>query len=349
MYHLSLLIRFYFLIITATVILIAGIPQLCSLLHHGKSLHPKKIGRTRSLSKSKPKLKPSTSNIWSIFLGLHVSKDTFYHFYVLGSLWCGIHLVSLYSQEGSVVRSFTRHFYNTVDGIVAFALNKVSLSTAITKNDIQPPESSQNDLNSNGFTTTVLLFSLYQIHLARRLYEQLFIFPKTKSKMHIGHYLLGITFYVFIVMALWVDLVPLSNPWNPEAAPFRISTLTVSQFTFVIVFLVSNWMQHMVHRKLAVSRASLKGIYHLPTGPYFRYIVSPHYFFEIAIYLSLWRISCGQLKGERSLKGTLVYVVIWCIISLSINAHQSWKYYESTVGREKWKQKRIYRILPYIW
>lgn len=60
----------------------------------------------------------------------------------------------------------------------------------------------------------------------------------------------------------------------------------------------------------------------MPTGGYFEYVSSPHMFFEILIYISLF----GILHQNTSWK----YVVIWVVSNQIINARLTHQWYLKT-------------------
>lgn len=51
----------------------------------------------------------------------------------------------------------------------------------------------------------VVVWVLLLIQGSRRLYECVYILKPGKSRMWVGHYLLGIAFYVGMSVAIWVE------------------------------------------------------------------------------------------------------------------------------------------------
>ncbi|VDM01508.1 unnamed protein product [Schistocephalus solidus] len=131
-------------------------------------------------------------------------------------------------------------------------------------------------------------------HVARRLYECLFVHIFSDSKMSIVHYLTGHFFY----LSLPVCIVCSEHPTDRG---FTSSTVFLS----VIILLETG--QNLAMRQLASLRPlESKGMtarYLPPTGSLFRHVTCPHYALEIAfyttvhIYLGLRLVPFSALTG----------------------------------------------------
>ena len=137
-------------------------------------------------------------------------------------------------------------------------------------------------------TTGTCLFTL---HLARRLIEQVYLYPCTpNSRMHVSAYVFGFVYYT--AAALTIPSVPLS----------------------VGLFVACNLMQFTSHRDLFLhrTRAGLSPAAAKRTPPctiLFRYMNCPHYLAEMLIYVSL--------SSPES--GPSIACAVFVIVSLSVN------------------------------
>eukprot|EP00919_Chromeraceae_sp_WS-2016_P055348 GHVR01131556.1.p1 GENE.GHVR01131556.1~~GHVR01131556.1.p1 ORF type:complete len:262 (+),score=11.87 GHVR01131556.1:26-811(+) len=128
------------------------------------------------------------------------------------------------------------------------------------------------------------------LHLLRRLLEQLFILNNysNSSRMHILAFLLGLTFYPFISMNLYVSsLSNVVSRWSLLGKPFEC--LSCSGGYCILLFLLSSSIQCWTH--VILGRAQLQRLKSgchalLSEGP-FTVTSSPHYISEAFIYASL--------------------------------------------------------------
>lgn len=128
--------------------------------------------------------------------------------------------------------------------------------------------------NSLPLMNCILMF----IHSLRRLYETTIIERPSGSVMWIGHYFVGFGFYIFANLAMLVRVMERPS----EGSSFAWPSLLVG------ANLIAQITQNLIHSQLARIRSSCKpGEYRNPTDGYFRYVITPHYSSEIAIYLTL--------------------------------------------------------------
>ncbi|KAJ1927335.1 hypothetical protein IWQ60_003005 [Tieghemiomyces parasiticus] len=162
--------------------------------------------------------------------------------------------------------------------------------------------------------SAVFVLILFQIHLMRRLFECYFVQRPSASRMHMGHYLLGISFYLVTCPALILDTIQATivsaerrAPVLREPAAWYIDTATTSlpyttgfgSWTVLLgaaLFTYAAYHQFCCHRILARLRAGTcmsrtaadsPPVYRVPKGDWFDWIECPHYYAEILIYLSL--------------------------------------------------------------
>lgn len=179
----------------------------------------------------------------------------------------------------------------------------------------------------------------------RRLYESLRL-PQSSSKMWIGHYAIGIAFYLATGIAIWIEGIPALKSffaWRDESEGDGV-TYTIWPVPLLDVFAnICVWeafyRQHMLHKHLA----SLKK-YSLPTESEFQWIVAPHYTCECIIYCSLAFLSRPDgLWCNRTMATAFAFVVI----NLGVNADGIKKWMRSKFGDASVAAK--WRMLPRIW
>ncbi|KAG5436969.1 hypothetical protein PCK2_001034, partial [Pneumocystis canis] len=114
------------------------------------------------------------------------------------------------------------------------------------------------------------------IHGARRLYECLFIQKHSNSQMWIGHYLLGMTYYLFAGIGMWCEgggnLQNLRIMHDGISTVFKVIIIVCS----VLVYVFFSWMQHLVHIDLSKL--------HLYTCMFLIFII---------VYINNLKVSCG--------------------------------------------------------
>lgn len=155
-----------------------------------------------------------------------------------------------------------------------------------------------------------LLSMLVQIQVMRRLYEVEMVQKlSTEAQMHVFHFILGLGHYFCLVII---------------ANSLRIG-LTTSLTDVVIgiislgLFIWASFCQFKAHWLLASLRRHAKMEYVLPVGSFFATCSSPHYFFEIVIYISFLML----VKG-RSLNLGLALLFVICNLTTTAYFTHAW-------------------------
>lgn len=182
----------------------------------------------------------------------------------------------------------------------------------------------------------LLALGLLQMQGLRRLYECLFVAKPSSSKMWVGHYAIGLAFYIVTNVAVWIE--PGKSGQDVCTGTYGLTTATVlmpsasksahtsksitainlyNSFRVLLsigLFLYSSRQQHIVHKYLA----SLKE-YKVPDHPIFisTNTVCPHYGAEVNIYLSLAILTA---QDTRIFNLTLVCALGFVIINLGVTA-----------------------------
>ena len=132
---------------------------------------------------------------------VHVPKKWFTHFYVVGFIWSLYLLVEycLYlfkpSSKFPILSLISNHWDNNlnVDSTKSFVKFKYNEDKSYTFQQL-PIES---------FIALVLM----AFHMLRRTLESFYITKFSDAKMHFGHYLVGITFYIFTSFSIIIESI----------------------------------------------------------------------------------------------------------------------------------------------
>lgn len=177
--------------------------------------------------------------------------------------------------------------------------------------------------NSPHFTNFTLVSVLNLLQSIRRIYECLYVSKHSPtSKIHIFHYFAGIFFYSI------VNLIPLltfiSNPYSYHSN-------TTKLFIPIALFFWASYDQFFNHYLFAIQKK-----YTLPNQRLFKYLVCPHYFDEVLIYLS-------QFLIIPNLNFSLI--VVWVVINLGISANQSYLFYQ----KNNLLKTKHFKIIPFLY
>lgn len=251
------------------------------------------------------------------------------------------------------------HHYFTHFYILSLCSCLVWLHQILTRGPLFSAVANHTELESISETMTLsqifLVWILYLVQSTRRVYECISLSPSppptskpksetqskstARSRMWIGHYLLGLAFYLATNMAIWVEGVPdvvqreISHP-HPKSElhvfPLpRLSWLSLSMplvFRTIFPLTLFAWAslnQHQIHVCLArlpkytlpsgratgstitatrinVGASSARTSTSPTTHWTFRYFICPHYTMEGVIYLSLALLAAPQTPLDRS-------------------------------------------------
>ena len=227
----------------------------------------------------------SILKVLDLLARLTVSHNRFTDFYIL-SLLCVAFWVSQIYVDGAFVRLLYRSVPTSSDG--------------------------------SSVTRAAVCFLLFAIHSLRRLYECLTLSKeRSSSSMWIGHYAIGLAFYFFTNLAVFVEHIPTDFNLvrlNPLLSPAAISRKPLDWLT-VLMFVIESVDQHNHHLYLASLRK-----YSLPDADAFKQVIAPHYTAECLIYLSLALLDAPR---GRFLNRTMLCALIFVVVNLGVTAERT--------------------------
>lgn len=238
------------------------------------------------------------------------------------------------TSVGKVPHSWFKHFYIlSLSCSVFWAVQFLSRGTIL---DVIARNQASREPASMSIDQVILMWFLMGLQGARRLYEYMFVLRPSYSKMWIIHWLLGMAFYSFTSVSVWVE-----GSSSIRIADRRTFAAVAPSFNVIfgaLAFLVSWSMQYRCHSYLA----GLKK-YSLPEKGLFKYLVCPHYTCECALYLSLALVAApkGQLYNR-----TLICALLFVTINLGVTANGTKKWYAEKFGRETVQGK--WRMIPLV-
>lgn len=300
----------YLIIFICTCLIILTILSICAQQLHELQASVLAYGKLNLHNNKKP------TTLWANQLSKWtVPKHYFSHFYVIGLITAIVSIVELVFLSCFNKSLFIMQLLDQYD--TRTGTHHVSQQQCIV-----------------GLT-------LLTCHLSRRVYESFWIEkPSKTATMHVSHYLIGIGFYGAMVLGTWLEGVSNveSSLSQPQDTYFNISSLSA-----IFLFLYASYHQYKCHSILSLLRQSKdEGTYSIPRGDWFEMLVTPHYFADILIYLSLNIL-------YRFQNYILICGLIWTIVNLSIVSGETQVWYQSHFSAEKLNQAFPHgrkRILP---
>ncbi|TLD36526.1 protein DFG10 [Venturia nashicola] len=194
---------------------------------------------------------------------------------------------------------------------------------------------------------TLIIWWCLLIQGCRRLAECL-RGPSSTSRMWIGHWFVGIGFYVLVNIAIWLEgckslLNDHPTYYNFLQAPVNILNIVNAQLAVGLsVFLIGAVAQNRAHAYLWYLRTT--GTYSFPEHPLFSLTLTPHYFSECAEYLGL---AIAAAPRGQYVNKTIAAALTFVVVNLGITANGTYEWYAARFGQEKVKGKA--RMVPLIW
>lgn len=151
----------------------------------------------------------------------------------------------------------------------------------------------------------------FLLQSCRRLVECLIYNRQSKSRMWIGHYFIGLAFYLFTNMAMFLDGVDWSF-WGEPFVKGRWNPMGPMDYLFTGFFAQASLRQAFSHYYLSTLKK-----YTLPDSLGFDYWIAPHYTAECVLYGSLAVIAAPP---GCILNWNLVCAFIFVAVNLGVTA-----------------------------
>ncbi|KAL2431557.1 hypothetical protein ABEF95_011442 [Exophiala dermatitidis] len=179
--------------------------------------------------------------------------------------------------------------------------------------------------------------------------------------MWIGHYAIGLAFYVVTNVAIWTEHIDSGTGTHVDVAQQkaargsgtgttqRVLRLLTPRFLLcTLLFFYASYKQHYYHSYLATLKK-----YTLPNGAAFRLIVAPHYTAECAIYLALAVLDVApqtQKQAQTSpISWTLFCALVFVAVNLGVTADGTSTWMIHKFPEKEQEIRRRWRMLPGIW
>ncbi|KAF2149065.1 hypothetical protein K461DRAFT_297534 [Myriangium duriaei CBS 260.36] len=184
----------------------------------------------------------------------------------------------------------------------------------------------------------LVVWAMMGLQGARRLWECITLGKESKAKMWVGHWVMGVGFYVLVNVAVGVEGVGtvVDHPFTWQDLTFTAPSLHT--FVATLMFILASGMQHDCHAYLA----SLKK-YTVPQHPVFASLVCPHYFAECVIYLAM---AVQAAPKGYMINRTMVCAVVFVAVNLGVTADGTKRWYEGKFGPESVRGK--WRMIPFV-
>ena len=182
---------------------------------------------------------------------------------------------------------------------------------------------------------------LMLIQGSRRFLECLLVTKASASShMWLGHYAIGLAFYVATNIAIWIE--HLREQDTPSHASGVTETIDVLRyFRWSALFCYTSYRQYTYHRYLS----SLKK-YTLPDWSSFKSVAAPHYTAECAIYLALALLDAPQGK---TVNGTLLCAFVFVVVNLGVTADGTKSWMMQKFPERTQEIQRRWKMIPYVW
>ncbi|KAK0621367.1 hypothetical protein B0T17DRAFT_494031 [Bombardia bombarda] len=245
-----------------------------------------------------------------------------------------IFLVATVASWGQVPHSWFSAFYLVSLACSLFWLVQYLAGGAVLHAIVSQQASAPGPSATIG--QVVVAWSMMFLQGSRRVYEHALVFRRSNSKMWIVHWVLGLGFYLFTSVSIWVEgsraVLDKSIGDTDGFAPL------IKIFVAIPVFLFAWVNQYKCHKHLA----GLKK-YSMPDEGLFRRLVCPHYTCECLLYLSMTIVAApeGQLCNK-----TLLCALTFVSVNLGVTASGTRKWYVDKFGIklvvEKWN------MIPFV-
>lgn len=194
--------------------------------------------------------------------------------------------------------------------------------------------------------------SIPQVHLTwlllllqsiRRLAECVLFSRPTNARMWLGHWAMGLLFYLGIGIAVWLEGVPALLQDRPTLA---LSMSWYRAVPLVFLFLIASAAQFAVHRYLFLlpKPRTARVPYTRPRHWAFAHCVTPHYFCEVVVYVCLALLAAPE---GRWVNWTVGCGAMFVAVNLGVTAIGTKEFWARTWGEESVRGRA--RMVPFVW
>ncbi|KAK4199022.1 hypothetical protein QBC40DRAFT_228701 [Triangularia verruculosa] len=187
-----------------------------------------------------------------------------------------------------------------------------------------------------GMVQVTVGWVMMTLQALRRIYEHLFVMRASpKSTMWVVHWVLGLGFYIFMSLGVWVE----GSGVILNGTPQQVTTETVVKLGVAVPTFFYAWTsQFRSHRHLS----GLKK-YSLPTEGLFRWFVCAHYTCECLLYLSM---AVATAPNGVWLNRTLGCALVFVVVNLGVTASGTRRWYEQKFGKAAVEGK--WNMIPFV-
>nr|POF15209.1 polyprenol reductase [Quercus suber] len=239
-----------------------------------------------------------------------------------------------------VPHSWFTSFYAVSVTCSLFWLSQILLpASLVTGNSIQG-----NPKLSMTWRQVQLTWILMLIQGSRRLYECITFYRPSQSQMWLGHWAAGVGFYLATSVAVWIEglgqcaCLPAMSASN-SARRYKLTSRRLDSYD-CHDYLAS--LKTSSSKSASAPQITPKTDYKLPVHPAFHSLVTPHYFAECIIYISLALVAAPQ---GAWLNWTIFSALVFVVVNLAITANGTKKWYEAKFGKASVEKK--WRMIPY--
>jgi 3-oxo-5-alpha-steroid 4-dehydrogenase 3 len=170
--------------------------------------------------------------------------------------------------------------------------------------------------------------------------------------MWIGHWGIGIVFYSALSTAIWTEGVPALQSHKFGIEDFSIQAPTLRTLVCLCGFAVASGVQHDCHAYLfslkkpsttTATKTAQVSDYKMPSHPAFQLTLTPHYFAECCVYVSLTFLAAPV---GAWINGTMACALVFVVVNLGVTAIGTREWYEKKFGREAVKGRAS--MVPFI-
>jgi 3-oxo-5-alpha-steroid 4-dehydrogenase 3 / polyprenol reductase len=164
--------------------------------------------------------------------------------------------------------------------------------------------------------------------------------------MWIGHWYVGLGFYIGMSVAVWIEGVPALIQHKFTVHDITVTAPSLRTAVSLLLFLMASGIQHDCHAYLAslsTAKTKDKTEYQLPTFPAFSMTLTPHYFMECLIYLSLAILAAPE---DHWFNMTILCALVFVVTNLGVTAIGTRQWYEKKFGKEAIAGR--YAMIPFV-